>query len=119
MVKLNTPLNLVLLALGVLLTAAGFLLVPSALDLPVRWGIDGHVLATMPRNWALLQMPLATALVYGVVFLIITRGTAQTRPSTATVLRLAMPTLTVLFILVQLVIVLSGLGIAVPFFQPT
>ena len=119
MIKLNTPLNLSLLAALALITVAGFALIPAGLDLPIRWGIDGHVTATMRRTWALLQMPIATALVHGIVYLVTTRGTAQTRPSTAIVLQWAIPLLTALFGLVQLLILLTGLGIAVPFFQPS
>ncbi len=119
MVELRTPLNLALVGLLLAITVAGFFLIPAGLDLPIRWGLDGHVTATMRRTWALLQMPIATALIYGIVYLVTTRGTAQTRPSTAIVLHWAMPLLTALFGLVQLLIVLTGLGIAVPFFQPS
>jgi len=116
---LATPLNLLLLAALVVVALAGFLLVPAGLDLPIHWGLDGGVTATMPRNWALLQMPIAAAIIWGIFFLITTSGTAQRRPSTAVVLRWGLPVLTAVFALAELVIVLSGLGVALPFFHTT
>lgn len=117
MIPLRTPLNLLLLAIGLIATVWGFLAIPAGLDLPVRWGLGGEVTATMPRNWALLQMPIATAVVWGLFYLIGQRGTAQKRASTAVVLRWGLPILTALFVLVQIAIVLTGLGVALPFFR--
>jgi hypothetical protein len=117
MIALRTPLNLLLLGVGIIVTAWGFLAIPAGLDLPVRWGLSGEVTATMPRSWALLQMPIATAVIWGLFYLIGQRGTAEKRASTAVVLRWGLPILTALFVLVQLVIVLTGLGVALPFFR--
>jgi hypothetical protein len=117
--SVTSPLNLALLAALVVIALAGFLLVPAGLDLPIHWGLDGGVTATMPRNWALLQMPIATAIIWGIFFLISTSGTAHRRPSTAIVLRWGLPVLTAIFALVELVIVLGGLGVALPFFHAT
>ena len=116
---LRNPLSLLFLAALVLITIAGYLLVPTGLDLPVRWGLDGSVTATMPRNWALGQMPIATAIIWGIFYLIATSGTAMRRRSTALVLKWGLPIVTALFALAELVIVLTGLGIWVPYFQPT
>jgi len=117
--ELRSPLNLLPVVVLIALTAFGFVEVPAGLDLPVHWGLGGEVTATMARNWALLQMPLATAIVWGVFYLIGTSGTATKRASTAIVLRWGLPVLSTLFALVQLVIVLTGLGVALPFFRAT
>lgn len=111
------PLNLALLAILVVITIAGYLLVPTGLDLPVRWGLDGSVTATMPRNWALGQMPIAAGIIWGIFYLIATSGTAMRRRSTAIVLTWGLPVVTALFALVELLMVLTGLGIWVPYFQ--
>jgi hypothetical protein len=111
------PLELLLLAILVVITAAGFVLIPAGLDLPVHWGLDGSVTATMTRNWALLQMPIAAAIIWGLFYLIATSGRTERRRGTAIVLRWGPAVLTAVFILAQLLIVLSGLGVAVPFFH--
>jgi hypothetical protein len=117
--NLRSPLNLALLAILIAITVWGYLDVPLGLDLPVHWGLDGSVTTTMPRNWALAQMPIACAIVWGVFYLIATSGTAARRRSTAVVLAWGLPILTALFAAVELVIVLIGLGVAVPFFHAT
>ena len=93
------------------------MLVPNGAQLPVRWGLDGAVIATMPKLLALLQMPVAALLIWGLILIIGRSGTAERRASTAVVLRYAVPILTALFALVQLAIVLTGLHIPLPFFQ--
>jgi len=113
------PFNLALLVALIVIAVIGYVLVPAGLDLPVRWALDGSVTATMPRNWALSQMPIAAAIVWGLFYLIATSGTAMRRRSTAIVLTYGLPIVTALFALVELMIVLTGLGIWVPYFQPT
>ena len=113
----RNPLNLTLLAALVLATLAGFLLIPDAKQLPVHWGLDGRVDSTLPRNLALIQMPLATAAVWAIVALVSRFGNSGRGAGAATGLRLILPGLTTLFLLIQLVIVLLGAGVALPFFQ--
>jgi hypothetical protein len=114
---MRNPLSLLFLAALVVVTLFGYLWVPADLLLPVRWGLHGEVTSTLPRNLALLQMPLAALAIWIIVWMISRFGTAERRPSTAIVLRWAIPLLTALLALVQLLIVLIGLGVAVPFFQ--
>ena len=116
---MRSPLNLVLLTVLAAVTVLGYLQIPADLVLPVRWGLRGEVTSTLPRNLALLQMPMAAVAIWIIVTIIGRVGTAQRRPSTAIVLRWAVPLLTALFALVQLLIVLIGQGVAVPFFQPS
>jgi hypothetical protein len=115
--SLKSPFSLLLLGILAAITLFGYLDIPADLVLPVRWGMHGEVTTTLPRNLALLQMPLAAFLVWFIVWMIGRFGTAERRPSTAIVLRWAVPLLTALLALVQLLIVLIGLGVAVPFFQ--
>ena len=117
--SLKSPLSLIFLTALAALTVLGYLQIPPDLVLPVRWGLHGEVTSTLPRNLALLQMPLAALLVWIIVAIIGRSGTALRRPGTAIVLRWAVPLLTAVFALVQLLIVLVGLGVAVPFFQPS
>jgi len=113
----RNPLNLALLALLAVATIAGFLLIPDAKQLAVHWGLDGHVDATLPRNLALIQMPIATAAVWVLVALISRFGNSGRGAGAAAGLRFILPGLTTLFLLIQLVIVLLGAGVALPFFQ--
>lgn len=114
---MRNPISLLLLAALAVITLLGYLQIPPDLVLPVRWGLHGEVTSTLPRNLALLQMPLAAIAIWVLVSMVGRFGTAERRPSTAIVLRWAIPLLTGLFALVQLLIVLIGLGVAVPFFQ--
>jgi hypothetical protein len=113
----RNPLNLALVAILILATAAGFLLVPEAKQLPVHWGLDGHVDSTLPRNLALIQMPIATAAVWAIVAVISRFGNSGRGAGAAAGLRIILPGVTVLFLLIQLVIVLLGAGVPLPFFQ--
>jgi len=115
--ELFRPLNVVLLVLVALLAVCGVLLIPEAKELPVRWGLDGSVAATLPRNWALLQMPIATAIVWALIYAVGRVGNAQRRAGAERTLRLIVPVLTALFALVQLIVVLLGAGVSLPFFH--
>jgi hypothetical protein len=113
--KILTPLNLALLAALVLVTVAGFLLIPDGKQLPTHWGLDGHVDSTLPRNLALIQMLVATALVWAVVGVIGRLGNSSRGAGAAYALRLILPGLTTLFLIIQLAIVLLGAGVNLPF----
>jgi hypothetical protein len=115
--KLTTPLNLALLAALVLITIAGFLLIPGANQLPVRWSLDGEVVATLPRNLALIQLPIATAAIWILVYAVTRWGNSGRGAGAAAALRLVLPGLTTLFLIIQLLIVLIGTGVPVPYLQ--
>jgi hypothetical protein len=115
--KLTTPLNLALLAALIVLTLAGFLLTPDAKQLPVRWAFDGQVVATLPRNLALIQMPIATAAIWALVYAVTRWGNSGRGAGAAAALRMVLPGLTTLFLIIQLLIVLVGAGAPLPFLQ--
>jgi hypothetical protein len=117
MPRLFTPLNLVLLAILVIATIAGLVLIPNGALLPVHWQLSGQVDATLPRNLALLQMPGATLLVWAIVYAIGRWGNSGRGAGAAIGLRIILPGVTALFALIQLVIVLIGLGVPLPFFH--
>ena len=117
MPRLFTPLNLVLLVLLVATTLAGIILIPADVALPVHWQLDGRVDATLPRTLALLQMPGATLLVWAIVYAISRWGNSGRSAGAAMALRIILPGVTALFALIELVIVLIGTGVPVPFFH--
>ena len=114
---LRNPLNLLLLALVVIVTIAGFLLIPDGKQLPVHWQLSGQVDSTLPRNLALIQMPIATIVVWAIVALINRFGNTGRGAGAAYGLKLILPGLTALFLLIQLAIVLIGAGVSLPFLQ--
>lgn len=115
--KLNAPLNLALLAALILLTVAGFLLIPDAKQIPVRWALDGQVVATLPRNLGLIQMPIASAAIWALVYAVNRWGNSERRAGAAAALRMILPGVTTLFLIIQLLVVLIGAGAAVPYFR--
>ena len=70
-----------------------------------------------PRNLALIQMPIATGVVWVIVALIDRFGNSGRGAGAAYGLKLILPGLTTLFLLIQLAIVLLGAGVTLPFLQ--
>jgi hypothetical protein len=102
---LRSPLNLTLLAILVLATVAGFILIPNDAAVAVRWGVDGQVAATLPKLQALLQMPLATAAIWAIFWVIQRYGNRERYAGQVRTLRWALPALTALFCAFQVLIV--------------
>ena len=115
--KLLTPLNLAILAILLIATIAGYVLIPSGILLPVHWQLDGRVDASLPRNFALLQTLAATLFVWAIAYGISRWGNSGRGAGAAFGMRVVLPGVTILFTLVQLVIVLTGLGVPLPFFH--
>lgn len=113
MINFRAPLNLIFLAIGLLATLAGFLLVPVEIALPVHWGVTGQVDAALPRNWALLQMPAVTAAVWAIFWAIGRFGDPERREASTAMLNVSLTAVTGLMVLIQIMIVLIGLGVAV------
>jgi hypothetical protein len=106
---LRSPWVLLPLAVLAAATAAGFLLVPMSAVLPIRWGLNLQVIETAPRNFALLQMPFAAALILVVVTLFRRFGNAERAARNAATLRYVMPLIAGLFAVIEIAMVWSGL----------
>jgi uncharacterized membrane protein len=113
MIRFRSPLNIAFVVLGVLGTIAGFLLIPGSMALPAHWGIDGQPDMMLPRNWALLQMPAAIAAVWAIFWAITRWGNSERRQASTHVMNVALTAITGLFVLIQVLVVLVGLGVAV------
>jgi hypothetical protein len=107
-IHFRTPLNLVLIAVLLLATLAGLILIPSDAQVVVRWGLNLQPTQTMPKLLALLQMPVATAILWGIFWFIGRYGNAERRAGQARALAIALPALTGLFALVQIAIVVMA-----------
>jgi uncharacterized membrane protein len=111
MIRFRSPLNLVLLALGLVATVAGFLLIPADMALPGHWGLDGQPDLMLSRNWALLQVPAIVAVVWA-IFWAIARWSGPERQQASThVMNAALSALTAVFVLVQVLVLLVGIGV--------
>jgi uncharacterized membrane protein len=111
MIRLFTPLRILLLVIVLVATVVGFAFIPETINLPVHWGVDGKVDATLPRNWALLQLPAIIAVVWA-IFWAIGRFTSQEgREAARYVMDVALSAATGLIVLIQIIMVLAGLGI--------
>ena len=117
MSPVRQPLNLVLLALVIIVTIAGFLLIADGKLVPVHWQLSGQVDSSLPRNYALIQMPMATIAIWLLAYAIDRWGNRGRGVQAAAVIGMIIPGLTTLFLLVQLLIVLVGAGVAVPYFH--
>ncbi len=109
MTAFRSPLNLALLAALAIATIAGFLLIPADKILPIRWGFDLSVMDSAPRNFALLQMPLAALLIWGVCWAFMRYGNAERVIRNTRTVAIVLPLVTVLFVAIQALIVTSGL----------
>lgn len=108
MVHFRTPLNLILVAVLVLATLAGLILIPNDAQVVVRWGFDLRPTQTMPKFLALLQMPVATAILWGLFWAVGRYGNRERHAGQARALEIALPALTGLFALIQIVIVATA-----------
>jgi uncharacterized membrane protein len=110
MIRFFTPLRILLLIIALVATIAGFLLIPETLSLPIHWGIDGKVDATLPRNWALLQLPVLIAVLWTIFWAIGRFTSPEKREAARHVMEVALSAATGLVVLIQIIMVLAGLG---------
>jgi uncharacterized membrane protein len=113
MIRFRSPLNIAFVVLGALATIAGFILVPADMALPAHWGLDGQPDAFLPRHWALLQIPAITAAVWVIFYAIQRWGNRERQQASTHVMNVALTAITGLFVLIQVLVVLVGMGIAV------
>jgi uncharacterized membrane protein len=117
MIKLFTPLKLLLLAAMALTLVAGFVLVPPGTLLPVHWNLAGEADWFLPREWALLMPAAAVALVW-LIFLAIDRfARPADREAGAYVASVVVTALTATFLGIAAATVAIGLGLPVNMVQ--
>lgn len=109
MIRMKTPLNLALLAIGGLATLAGYLLVPAGVMLPVRWGLDLQPSQLLPRNIALLQLPMGVVLIWVLLWLASRYGNKERQPRQTRALNIILPALTGLLAAIQVAVVVVGM----------
>jgi uncharacterized membrane protein len=113
MINFRSPLNIAFAVLGVLATIAGFVLVPGDALLPAHWGIDGQPDMFLPRHWALLQIPAIIVAVWAIFYAIQRWGNRERQQASTHVMNVALTALTGLFVLIQVLVVLVGMGVTV------
>jgi len=113
MIRFRSPLNLTSVSIAIVTTIAGFALIPAGTIMPVHWGIDGRIDGTMPRDLALIVMPVTVAFIWG-LFAAIDRFTSPNkRAASAALVNVAISSTTALFTLIQVLLVLIALGVPV------
>jgi uncharacterized membrane protein len=113
MIRFRSPLNIAFVVMLAAATIAGFIFIPSSMALPSHWGIDGQPDMTLPRNWALLQIPAVIAAVWAIFYAIQRWGNRERQQASTHVMNVALTAITGLFVLIQALVVLVGLGVAV------
>ena len=110
MIQFRSPRNLALLALGLVATLAGYLLIAPGVALPTRWGLDLQPTSYLPRNTALLQMPAAIAVIWVIYFAVDRWGSKDRQPSRVKSLNWVLTGVTGFLVAVQILTVIIGLG---------
>lgn len=105
MPNFRSPLNLALLAILVLATIAGYVVIPPDAQVPVRWGADLQPAMTMPKLQGLLQMLIATAAVWAIFWAIQRYGNRDRHAGQARALSIGLTLITALLAAVQIAIV--------------
>jgi len=108
-----TPLNLGLVAILATATAAGFVLVPAGTTLPVHWGITGEADGFLPRDAALLMLPLVALLVLALLVGAQRLAGEQRRQASRFAIAAVVPGLLALFTAIQVGTVMIGSGVDV------
>ena len=105
-----TPLNIILAALLVAATIAGFVLIPEGASLPVHWGITGRADAFLPRDAALLLDPLIAVVALAVLIFARRWGNPDASRSAIGV---GISAILGLFLAIETATVMIGVGMAV------
>ena len=107
---LFSRLNLLLLGVLALVTIGGYALIPPGTQLPVHWDISGQPDSFLPREQALLIMPLLIAVV-GLIFWGVGRFSPPAQLEAGRFAwRTVVPSVFGLFLIIQTCMVLIGMG---------
>lgn len=105
---LRSPLVFPLAAALVATTLAGYLMIPSATELPIHWGVDGRPDAFWPRDRALLTAPVGAVVV--LALMAFADRFSPRRQASRHLVAAVSTGILALFMAIQTVIVLIGLG---------
>ena len=108
-----TPLNIALLVLLAAATIAGFVLVPAGTILPIHWGVSGEPDGFLPRDGALLLIPIIAIFVLALLFGVQRFVSEERRQASRHAIAAVIPTLLILFTAIQAATVMIGTGQAV------
>lgn len=108
-----TPIRIVLLLAMAAALVAGFVLIPPGTSLPVHWGLSGEPDRFLPREWALLMPATLLALVWAIFRAIERFGKSSDVAAGRYVTGVAFTAITGLMLVIQLLLLLVGLGSAV------
>ncbi len=117
MIRFFTPFRLALVVALLVTVAAGLLLVPPGLQLPVHWGISGEPDAFLPRDLALL-MPVAILALVWAIFLAVARFASPADIAAGRyVTGVSLTALTAICLAIEIMLVLIGVGAPVNVLQ--
>lgn len=110
MIRFFTPLRIALLAAMALAVVAGFVLVPAGTVLPIHWGVTGEADGFVDRNLALLMPAGVVALVWLIFAAVARFASAPDVAAGRYVTGVVLTALTTIFLAVEVMLVLIGLG---------
>lgn len=110
MIRFFTPIRILLLAAMAASLVAGFVLVPPGTELPIHWGLDGEADGFLPRDLALLLPAAVVVLVWG-IFLAVARFASPSDVAAGRyVTGVTLTALTAIFLAIEIMLVLVGVG---------
>lgn len=110
MIRFFTPLRLALLAAMAVTVIAGFVLVPAGTDLPIHWNVAGEPDGFVARDLALLMPVGVVALVWLIVLAVARFASRAEVEAGRYVTSVTITALTAIFLAIQVMLVLIGIG---------
>lgn len=111
---LTAPLNLGLIALLVVVTVAGFALVPAGASVPIHWGLTGEPDRFASREVGLLLQPAVCLLILALFWALERFLPAEQFAAGRHVQAAVIPVILVVMVVVQIAVVLTAIGRPVP-----
>lgn len=113
MIRFLTPLRLALVAALFATAIAGFVLVPPGVQLPVHWGMTGEADGFLPRELALLMPVAIVALVWTISLAVARFARPADVEAGRYVTGVSLTALTAIFLAIEVMMVLIGVGASV------